>query len=63
MTIISLNQGFNLNPYLALGNKKEEKYHETFKKTFKLSRAPLNLVKHVNRSDFKIPKQISPVTV
>ena len=51
-----------LNPYLSLENTEENKYCEKFN-TFKLSRARLNLFQHVNRPDFKIPKQISPVSV
>lgn len=59
-TIISLKHDFHLILPTAPGNKKEEKCYEMFS-TFKLSSSPLNLVKNVCKSYFKISKQISPV--
>lgn len=59
-TIISLEYSFYLSLYTALVHREEEKCYKPFQ-TFKLSLAPLNLVSHVKRSDFKISKQISLV--
>ena len=60
MTSISLKRGFYLTLHAAAGQTEQEKCYEMFY-IFKLSLTPLNLVKHINRSDFKISKQISPV--
>ena len=64
-TTISLKGGFHSSLYVASGNTKEEKCYETFHTltTFTLSLGPLNIVINVNRSDFNIFKQISPVAV
>ena len=47
---ISIRRGFHLSPHAAFHN-------------FKLSLVLLNIVKCVNKSDFKICMQISPVMV
>lgn len=49
--VISLKRGFHVSPYVAARSTEEEKCYETLH-TFKFSLAPLNLVKHVSRSDF-----------
>lgn len=54
-TIISVKCGLHVIPHEALGNTKEGKCYETFH-TFKLSLGWLNLLKNVNRSDYKISK-------
>ena len=55
VTIISIKSGFHLSPHTASKNTKEENCYETFH-TFKISLGPLNIVKSVNKSDFKISK-------
>lgn len=61
MAIISLKHAFHLRLHAAEGNT-EEKHYETFH-IFNLSLGPLNGVNSVNRSDLKISKQISPMSV
>ena len=53
---------FHLNPYATLGNTEEDKWYKIFQ-TFKTSLGLLSLLKNINRSDFEISQQISPVTV
>ena len=60
-TITSLKHAFHLSLHVAAGNT-EEKHYETFH-IFNLSLGPLNGVNSVNRSDLKISKQISPMSV
>ena len=57
MTIISLNLGFHLSPHSTPKNAEEEKCYE-MAHTFNLSLGLLNLVKVINRSDFKRCKYI-----
>ena len=58
--VISLKHGFHLSPHAVAGNTEEALWSVPY---FQTLIGSSNLVKNLNRSDFKISKQISSVTV
>ena len=61
-TIILLKHVFHLSLHAAKRNTEKKKYYESFY-TSKFSSSLLNLVKNVNKPDFEVSKQISPIKV